>query len=110
MAFQDDFNLIQDSGFQVRVKMAVLKSAAAVVGEDVSSFGATQADKRHSLAVAALMGGAVNSVDHSPDSVYQKFLDAVAAQSPANNDTDVETKVTSLWDDMAGVKFSEKTP
>lgn len=106
MAYATDNLLISDSNFQVRVKLAVRKAATQILGE-AASGNAARDTKRWNLARAALMGHAVNGVDHTPESVYDAFLKTCASLSTTNGDTEVDTQVSSIWDDMAGGDSSD---
>ena len=111
MAFQDSYDLTSNSVFQVKVHMAVLKSALAVVGEAAGTMGAGQLSKRHDLGAAVLIGGTVNGVAHTPADIQERFRWAVAGLDTitgASSDSDVEWAVNSIWDDLAAVKASEK--
>lgn len=104
MSFQTQYALRNDSAFQEKVKMAVLKSALAVVGETPADPANVAVDtKRHTLGLAALTEGA----DGSTSVRFINALAAVGTLSAASTDADVEFTVNAVWNDLAGVTGAE---
>lgn len=96
----------QDATFRGRVQQSVYRAATQIVGEDSSAtgFSDSKTAKRHVLGVTVLSG---------QRRVLESFFRAVATQvgdvaDPATIiDGDIDTMVDSVWDDIAGVKYSE---
>jgi len=107
MAYQDNYTLIADSTFQVRVKMAAAKAATQILGGAASGSGATVDAKRDALAKAAIIGGAVNGIDMTPTSVADRFIYVLAALGTTNTDEAVDTAIASVWNDLACVELGD---
>lgn len=109
MAYTNSKNLVDDPTFQVRVKFAVLKAAVDVAGG--ASSGDLDVDtKREALAFAVLQGGPVNGQVKSKQEIYRNFLEALAARETTNTDATIDTDVSAVWDDMAGVTLADTNP
>jgi hypothetical protein len=104
MTLQQQAACAVDQGFQDRCRLAVYKGATDIVGEDTSSMSAEKASKRYLLGMKVLAGG---------PNILTVFYRAVATQvgdvaDPATIvDGDINTAVSAVWDDIAGVKYGE---
>lgn len=97
MAFTDQATLAKDTGFQDRVRVAIVTAATNVLGEAKGEKSDQVYGKRQYLAYQIL----TNSGGHT-----ERFSWAVAANpavTAASNDGDIQFTVDSLIDDMAGV-------
>ena len=104
MTLQQQAACTVDQGFQNRCRQAVYKAATDIVGEDTSGMSAEKALKRYLLAMKVLAGG---------PNTQTVFCRAIATQvgdvaDPATIiDGDINTAVSAVWDDIAGVKSGE---
>lgn len=104
MALIDVVTLSEFPPFKNRVKAAMIAAALNVVGEAVTIGKEILATKRHGLGVEIL---------NTPDGKLQSFCLAVASngtiQAGGINapDGDIEYVVSSVFNDIAGVKTSE---
>jgi hypothetical protein len=97
MAFTDDFTLANDGTFQQKLRMAICKTAVSVAGE-ASTVLATKDEKRHQLAVAVLVDGGIGKLE-----AFAFASVAGGALTGASTDTDIETRLSAIWNDLAGV-------
>lgn len=92
--------------FAARVRQAMWNTALAVVGEDSAAYTPEQFDKRHQLGCMIL-----SNKNHV---VMSSFITAVSTivgdtDTPEDvSDNDITNAITSVWDDIAGVKSTEK--
>jgi hypothetical protein len=120
MASLDDQILANNNEFKTRIKMLMIKTGTSIVGEDTTTMNESRAEKRHKLGVSVL---------NYPDINVEKFAYTCAVQSGLNSvvsvggtglptdpliytggstlDNDIEFTISSVWDDIAGVKFTE---
>jgi len=100
--FKQRRELATDSQFLIKVRVAIVKSATAVVGEaPANPANTTKDDKRHALGEKVLAG---------PASLLPLFAEACAALgtlTTTSTDADVEFTVNSIWDGLAGVTGAE---
>jgi hypothetical protein len=101
--------LAEKNTFAWQIKCALAKAAAAIAGESPDGKTAEQTTKRQALAFAALLGGTVNGTVVTPQQIEDRFriLVASAATSIDPADGDVDSLVSSYWDDMAGVTYED---
>jgi len=106
MSLQQQADVAADPLFQGRVRMSTYRAADAVVGEDWVTAGYSQAkaDKRHQLGVT-ILGGSKGAMQSFFNSVAAQIGD-VADQSSIVDAT-IDTTVDAVWDDVAGVTFTE---
>lgn len=106
MAYVDQDEYPQSATFQKKIRVAMIKAALAVVGEDQSGMVAAGAAKRHELGVNIL---------NDPAAYEMRFRQAVAADpggagvSPASSDNDILFTVNSVFNDIAGLTLEEAT-
>ena len=103
MSYAQQIAIVADTDFRSRVKQAVIKAAHSIVGESPSASSAKDT-KRHELGLSVLRGN---------DIVTNGFIYSVATQvGDEDNQVDIldaslDTTVASVWDDIAGVTYSE---
>lgn len=112
MALIDSSVLVNTPNFSERVKVAVVTSAVAIVGEPIGVMTQAQTNKRQAMA-AAILAGSVN---------WSLWLYAIASnttiaaagvtgtspnQVAAASDGDIQFTVNSTWDKMAGVTTTD---
>lgn len=104
MAYSQQIAIVADTTFRARVKQAVIKAAHAVVGEDTSSYSTAKATKRHDLGVVILAGNEmrISTFIYSVASLVGNEDDQVDIL-----DATIDTTVSSVWDDIAGVTYAE---
>lgn len=101
MGYLEQRKFTENSEFQVRVKMSLLKAACSIVSEDTATLGVAQATKRYDLAMKVLLGSDMES----------RFIWACAAyydMKDLDTDEKVDIAVASLWNGIAGIRLSEK--
>lgn len=106
MALIDSSILVNNANFSERVKVAVVTSAVAIIGETIGTMTQAQTNKRQAMA-AAILAGSVNwslwlyAVASNPSIASQ----GVSGDPPVAvaNDGDIQFTVNSTWDKMAGV-------
>lgn len=102
MAYDTDFNNANDEGLQKKVRAAMCATALQVIGE---AQGASDilTTKRHALGVAVLADGGLSQLE--------RFMFAACsgagAITPASNDVAIDTRLSAIWNDLAGVRNVE---
>jgi len=106
MSLQQIADTILDGNYRKRVEAAVLKAAVSIVGEDwqTAGFSELKANKRHNLGVSVLNGDNGKIVAFIKTSASQ--IGEVADPSTILDAT-IDSSVSAIWDDIAGVKFGE---
>jgi len=105
MSLQQISDTAGHQGFRIKVQAALYKAAVQVVGESTAAMSVAKASKRHTLGCSILSGGPLES-----------FVRAVASQigevaDPATIlDATIESSISAVWDDMAGVTNTESQP
>jgi hypothetical protein len=96
MSYAADFVLSQDSTFQSRIQMAMVKAAIAI-GNAAPTTDAIIDGKRNSLTTAVL---------NNPNTFVARFtVAAIEAASLVSGSTDaqIDAAISSIWSEMAGV-------
>jgi hypothetical protein len=102
MGFQESYDLLSDSGFQIKVREAMVKSALAILGETPASpANTTLDDKRHALAEAVLVDIDMYAVR------FREACASLGTLTTSSTDADVEFTVSAVWNDMAGVSGAD---
>ena len=108
-AFEDQYAVAQDPGFQTKIEVAILKVASLIQGEGIGGLTGKQWDKRAALARDVILGGGPHVA--ADGTVVVSWVEQFAIVVPSTNasitllspDNDIEFQVTAVWDDMAGV-------
>jgi len=112
MPYTADYDVSQNGTVNKQVRIAVIKAATAIQGEDPAALGAVQATKRATLA-KAIIDGTANESSKGVDSVIQSFQNVLAANGvatvPLAEDSAIDAGVASYWDDIAGVDNADLT-
>lgn len=104
MTLLDIYNTSLTADFIKQVESAMYSAAIAIVGEDGYGSSAGRTAKRHSLGVKILNGDS---------RALPSFVKAVASNvgdvaNPSSlSDATISTSVASVFDDIAGVLFTE---
>lgn len=105
MEFRDRLTLSESLEFRTKIRVAILKVATDVAGEvPTAPVNIVKDEKRHVLATAILNPGGVALW-------FQPFAETCAALgtlTPSSTGPDVESIVTSIWNDMAGLTGAER--
>ena len=103
-SFKSRRELATNSQFLIKVRVAMVKVAADIVGESPANPTNTpKDDKRHALGELVLAQG-------GPAAFLATFAEACASLgtlTTASTDADVEFTVGAVWDDLAGVSGAE---
>jgi hypothetical protein len=97
MTLETDHALSQDATFRKKIEVAISRQAKAIQGESQGTLRKRQWDKRQSLATRVL---------DSPNDwigVFSLHVASDAAITSSSTDTDIENKVSDVWEDIAGV-------
>lgn len=101
MAYDTDFTNANDGGLQQKVRCGMVKIAMDIVGEAVGANGARH-EKRHNLGVLVLRDGGLEQLE--------RFMFACCSGgglTASSTDTDINNRLSAIWDDLAGVKIQE---
>jgi hypothetical protein len=98
MAFSDQYTLANTATHRQKVQIAMCKVATMVVGE-APTASAAKDEKRHKLGVDILQDGGVARLD-----AFVYACGGVGTLSGASTDNDIEFVVTSVFNDIAGVR------
>lgn len=102
MAYSTDFINANDDGLQQKVRAAMCAAALNIIGEAPSS-NVNKQMKRHALGEKVLADGGLAQLE--------RFMFAACSGSgaitPASNDAAIDTRLASIWDDLAGVLNQE---
>lgn len=101
MAYNTDYTNANDESLQQRVRVAMVNTAIAIVGESVGSNGAAHA-KRHALGLAVLADGGLEQLER-----FMFACVAGAALTPASSDANIDSRLSAIWNDLAGVMITE---
>lgn len=96
-----DYELSKSDTFNIRVEMLMLDVATQVCGEDTSTYSHAAVIKRHNL---------VQKIYAEPVKYRQLFVKVLSSQSTlteSSTDSDIEWLITSIFNDLAGVKFDD---
>lgn len=105
MSYIATADLANADSFRTRVKMAAVRVAGTVLGEDIAELGQMQAMKRLDLAQRVL---------RDPDAVLGSFIypvvanPQIAAVGLEATDGDLEFQVATVWDAVAGVSIADR--
>lgn len=101
--FKEQAELAENAEFIKRVRTAVGKICAQIVGEAWNEDKSVYHEKRHKLGTSALQ---------SLDMYARKFADTITAADDTINinstDQQIENICVGVFDDLAGVKFTER--
>jgi len=98
MPYSTDFTNANDEPLQQRVRVAMCATAALIVGEAWTGNGDKNA-KRHALGVAVLVDGGLAQLER-----FMFAACAGAALTPASTDANIDSRLSAIWDDLAGVR------
>jgi hypothetical protein len=97
MTLETDHALSQDATFRKKVEVAMSRRAKTIQGESQGTLRKRQWDKRQSLATRVLDNPSAFI------SVFSLHVASDAAITSSSSDTDIETKIGEVWEDVAGV-------
>jgi len=100
MAFAAQYTDSQLVEFRGKVHVAMAKTAVAIVGEAASANSNTD-NKRHKLGVQVL---------RDPAAWIEQFSIATVSDDATNNsstDAAVESRISAIWNDIAGIGSHE---
>ena len=101
MAYDTDYANANDGPLQQRVRVAMVNTATLIAGEAPSS-GFARDEKRHALAVSVLSDGGLKDLER-----FMFAAVAGGAVTPASSDAQIDTRLASIWNDLAGVNGRE---
>jgi len=105
--------ILDDAQYTSRCSAAVASAALAILGEAIGAMTQIQTDKRQALA-ARVLGEASGSRLHQAfwraalASVGMTGSTATDGAPGSISDAEIDTAVTSVWDDVAGVLTAER--
>lgn len=97
MAYDTDFANANDETLQKRVRVAMVNTATAIVGEAFAS-GQTIGMKRHALGLSVLADGGIADLER-----FMFACVAGGAITPASTDANIDTRLSAIWNDLAGI-------
>lgn len=103
MEYVDSDVLSQDSTFRGRIRIAMVDAALVVVAADGSAGSKSRFNKRFALG---------NRILADPTAMLSQFTDAMVAGgtlSLTSTDEDIKSRLVEVADEMAGVRWDEKT-
>lgn len=104
MTLQQQADTAIDTAFRSRVELATVGAAVDIVGEAQGGASDALHDKRHNLGVKVL---------RADKGIIDVFIKAVSTQvgdvaDPSTiTDGSIDTQVSAVWNDVAGVKDGE---
>ncbi len=114
MSFTNNNMLGSNRNFINIVRMAILKSAVAIAGENPNDMSPLKAEKRHELANMVFATSSSQSKEFALTIVSLGTIECIVNPDGTLNytgsqtlDKDVEYTVNSIWDDRAGVTYKE---
>ena len=119
MAFLDDHALGTNANFIKIVKMAILKTSSSIIGENPTTTPEIVTTKRHSLGMAVINSTEAQAKAWALHIAAQGTISVTIDNQTAeltytgggtSLDSDIEFTVSSLWNDRAGVTYSELNP
>lgn len=100
MAYLDDYNLAQDEEFRKKVKVGMLKIAAAVSGE-ASSPTESMTNKRNNTATHVIYNQSAGV------EMISNLIASLGTLDSNSTDQQIYDAISSVWNDLSGVKFVE---
>lgn len=117
MAFIDQHLVGTNPDFIQTVKIAILKTATSIAGEDTTSMQPIVATKRHALTQQVFQSPEVQAAKFALHLASLGTIDVTALpdgtltyNGGSTLDNDVEFSVVSVWDDRAGVTYGDLNP
>lgn len=92
---------VDNADFQAAVRMSVKSYATTVLGESTST--GTKKDKRHNLAHDAL----TEDYDIATENAWYEAVAADGDTNEYSSQSDVDTRVQAIWNEMAGVNAED---
>ena len=102
MAYSADYAAANDESLQQKMRVAMCNTALAIVGESQASGTTVKIQKRHALGVAVLADGGLAQLER-----FMFAGVAAGALTTGSSDAAIDTRLASIWDDLAGVLISD---
>jgi hypothetical protein len=104
VAYDTDWINANDEGLQKKVRVAMCATALAVLGESPSGTpNGPLHTKRHALGAAVLTDGGLAQLERFMFSACA----GTGAITTASNDAAIDTRLSSIWSDLAGVMITD---
>jgi hypothetical protein len=97
MPYATDFTNANDDSLQQKVRVAAVAAALNISGEAVTSRN-TVDEKRHRLAELVLSDGCLEQLER-----FMFAVVAAGAVTPASTDAQIDSRLSAIWNDLAGV-------
>jgi hypothetical protein len=94
--YDTDWTNANDEALQKRVRVAMVRTATLIVGEAWTN--ATLGMKRHALGEKVLADGGLAELER-----FMFACVAGGAITPASTDTDIDNRLSAIWNGLAGV-------
>lgn len=101
MAYSADYVNANDEGLQQKVRIAAVSAALSIAGETITGSGDVNR-KRAALAQLVLADGGIGQLER-----FMFASVAGGAITTSSTDAEIDTRVASIWNDLAGVMANE---